>query len=226
MKRLFAILLISVVFVSCSTVKRNGYYQTRNYNFGKHKIGSSGHKTNRETKPVDGKIYIDASGARPILIFSKPVYGSVVSAETALVMKDHKQVEHIESIPEIRDVASDTSGCDNVILVDGTEISAVVTEIGIKEIRYKRCDHQDGPTIVIEKNKVFMIEYANGKRDILGKTNDTIDEPNHSSNRGVATLGVFMMMLGAVILVFVSFVVGVIVGILGFIFLIMGVSRK
>jgi hypothetical protein len=52
---------------------------------------------------------------------------------------------------------------DLIILKDGNVIEAKVTEISQTEIRYKRFDHLDGPTIVISSDKVLSIRYQNGK---------------------------------------------------------------
>ncbi len=56
---------------------------------------------------------------------------------------------------------------DIIILRNGDEINAKVTEIGIDEIRYKRASNPDGPTIVIAKSDVFMIKYKNGSKDVF-----------------------------------------------------------
>ncbi|WP_461253815.1 hypothetical protein [Treponema sp. R8-4-B8] len=46
---------------------------------------------------------------------------------------------------------------------DGNIIEAKVTEISSAEVRYKRFDHLDGPTIVLSANNVLSIRYENGK---------------------------------------------------------------
>jgi formylglycine-generating enzyme required for sulfatase activity len=52
---------------------------------------------------------------------------------------------------------------DMIILRDGNVIEAKVTEISASEIKYKRFDHLDGPTIVVPAVNVLSIRYANGK---------------------------------------------------------------
>ena len=56
---------------------------------------------------------------------------------------------------------------DLIILRDGNVIEAKVTEISPSEIRYKRFDHLDGPTIVVPAANVLSIRYANGKVETL-----------------------------------------------------------
>ena len=54
------------------------------------------------------------------------------------------------------------SAQDLIVLRDGTIIEAKVVEISPTEIRYKRFDHLDGPTIVIPASEVLSIRYENG----------------------------------------------------------------
>ena len=56
---------------------------------------------------------------------------------------------------------------DLIVLRDGNMIEAKVTEISPSEIRYKRANHLDGPTIVVPAANVLSIRYANGKVDII-----------------------------------------------------------
>jgi len=64
---------------------------------------------------------------------------------------------------------------DVITLKNGDEIKAKVTEISSSEIKYKRFDNLDGPTIVIVKNDVFAINYENGTRDVF--VSATANEP-------------------------------------------------
>ncbi len=57
--------------------------------------------------------------------------------------------------------------CDEIIFKDGTEMKAKVLEISSSEVRYKRCDMQDGPTYVAKRSEVFMIKYSNGTREVF-----------------------------------------------------------
>ena len=48
---------------------------------------------------------------------------------------------------------------DIITLQNGDEIKAKVTEISSSEIKYKRFENLDGPTIVIPRANVFFITY-------------------------------------------------------------------
>lgn len=54
---------------------------------------------------------------------------------------------------------------DIITLINGNEIEAKVIEISPSEIKYKKFDNLGGPTIVVQKNEVFLIKYENGTRE-------------------------------------------------------------
>lgn len=69
------------------------------------------------------------------------------------------------------------SDCEVITMKDGTDIDAKVIEIGTTEIKYKNCDNQDGPTIVVLKKDVFSIKYTNGKKEMMSsKASSTEDD--------------------------------------------------
>lgn len=71
--------------------------------------------------------------------------------------------------------------CDMIILRNGEEISAKVLEIGIHEIKYKKCVNLNGPTISILKNDVFMIKYSNGTKDVMESTDNFSNDNSDKS---------------------------------------------
>jgi len=56
---------------------------------------------------------------------------------------------------------------DIITLRNGDEIRAKVTGVSPSELRYKRFDNLDGPTIVIPRADVFFINYENGTREVI-----------------------------------------------------------
>lgn len=62
-------------------------------------------------------------------------------------------------------------GNDVIILKDGTEINCTVIEISETEVKYKRADNPNGPTITISKSNIFKINYSNGTSDFFGNKN-------------------------------------------------------
>lgn len=87
-------------------------------------------------------------------------------------------------------------GCnaqDFIVLKTGDEIKSKVLEISQTEIKYKKFDNLEGPTISIEKQTVFMIRYANGTKDVINqiisgdKPSTTNSTTNSSSTTNTAT---------------------------------------
>ena len=63
---------------------------------------------------------------------------------------------------------------DMIILKDGNIIEARVLEISPTEIRYKRFDHLEGPTIVIMAVDVLSIRYENGRTEIINSATQPV----------------------------------------------------
>lgn len=58
---------------------------------------------------------------------------------------------------------------DIVYLNNGDKVEAIVKELNNTSVKYKNFTNPDGPTYVINKNEILMIEYKNGTLDILNK---------------------------------------------------------
>jgi len=65
---------------------------------------------------------------------------------------------------------------DIILLKNGNEIQAKVLEITQAEIKYKRYDNIDGPTISINKTEVQLINYENGAQDIITVSSNSSTE--------------------------------------------------
>jgi hypothetical protein len=63
--------------------------------------------------------------------------------------------------------AGQQSGCDTIITKSGSRITGKVEEIGLSEIRYRRCDNLSGPIISISKSDVNRILYVNGTKETI-----------------------------------------------------------
>jgi len=57
---------------------------------------------------------------------------------------------------------------DTLYTVAGEKICAKVTEITETELKYKKTSNLDGPTYVVNKNTIALIEYKNGTKELLG----------------------------------------------------------
>ncbi len=60
---------------------------------------------------------------------------------------------------------------------NGDELKARVLEINPSDIKYKRFDNLEGPTISILKSEVFMIVFENGTKEVLNTQNAQTPSP-------------------------------------------------
>lgn len=58
---------------------------------------------------------------------------------------------------------------DVIYLTNGTKFTGLIKEITITEVKYKNENNPNGPTYVIAKNDVLLIEYKNGSVDVINK---------------------------------------------------------
>lgn len=110
--------------------------------------------------------------------------------------------------------------CDTIVLKSGEEISAKVLKIGENEIEYKKCDNQTGPTYTLKPEKVLMVKYANGAKDIIninppaatGKAKDGIkdERPTEPKTKTAFILMLVMFGLGFIdLLLFILALIGI-----------------
>ncbi len=71
--------------------------------------------------------------------------------------------------------------CDQIVLRNGDVVEAKVKEVGVNEIRYKKCDRQDGPDYTISKRDVLSVKYSNGE---VERFNTVGTPPSNGSSAG------------------------------------------
>ena len=79
---------------------------------------------------------------------------------------------------------------DTIYTKSGSIITAKVMEINQDEIKYKKSTNPDGPTYVVNKSEVALIEYKNGAKDVFSEENNSngptvqSNNDNNSNNNG------------------------------------------
>jgi hypothetical protein len=107
--------------------------------------------------------------------------------------------------------------CAEIIKRNGDIIEAVIIEVGVNEIKYKKCSNPDGPTYSILRSDVFMIKNKNGDNDVFNDKKSSTD----SDELKVEAFSIVSLVTGISGLVFgllFSVGVGIFLGILGIIF--------
>lgn len=241
---LFASVLLLVT--GCSTVKKNGYYQTRKYKpksgrtqlanrfdrKGKAETQSDINAYKLVSKPLDLSAYQKNNGKEFLpqasIINQKKLYNNTAQIAEDSEFKAVHMAERVKNSPD---------SCDNIILRDGSEIRGYVVELGVSEIRYKKCEYKDGPTVVIEKSKVFMIQYVNGSKDVFSaevepridnrERNNVETRTNTVDNSGkkavLLAFGIIFILLGLVTFLFLSMIVGGLFNLIGVIFIMLSI---
>tara|TARA_B110000003_G_scaffold217137_1_gene216649 strand:+ start:1141 stop:1662 length:522 start_codon:yes stop_codon:yes gene_type:complete len=124
------------------------------------------------------------------------------------------------SFPVVVNEISIEKPCDNIILINGEEISAKVIEINPDFIKYKKCDNLDGPLISIYKSEVLMLRYKDGSKDLFN--NEIINKknikrtPSTSAVEGVSILSLLLAVFGLFIALALPLgIAAVILGVIG-----------
>jgi hypothetical protein len=149
-------LLLLFIISSCSIEKRK-------YQPGLHVEWNS---SKRHVKQSEAQEKYQAAVADKVI----PVAENLAEDETATASADnsisasaitHKSLlRHHKPLPE---------DCDVILLKNGEEIKGKVTEVAPDEIKYKKCNDENGMILTLKKSDVFMIKYSNGTKDIIAK---------------------------------------------------------
>lgn len=75
---------------------------------------------------------------------------------------------------------SDILAQDVMYKMDGEQIEVKVLEVSPTEIKYKLTSNVDGPTYVLPKKEIYMLEYANGSKEVFGAK--SVAGENHAAN--------------------------------------------
>ncbi|MDR1338730.1 MAG: hypothetical protein LBK58_01525 [Prevotellaceae bacterium] len=54
-----------------------------------------------------------------------------------------------------------------ILKKNAEEINALVQEVGLTEVKYKKSENANGPSYTVPKTDIFMIKYANGEKDVF-----------------------------------------------------------
>lgn len=190
MKNLIFTLLILVSLYSCSVEKRlyrPGFSISNNHS--KIRIGNSNEKNDVESLvenySEENKIERRTSETNIHEEILDTPYDENISSNLDGIENSKSGTSNIieKEIPNDANLISlEPLTCDIIVCKNGDEIEAKVLEIGIKEIKYKKCDNQQGPTISILNSDVVMIKYPNGTKDIIKASTSSSDDNEPKTN--------------------------------------------
>jgi hypothetical protein len=75
-----------------------------------------------------------------------------------------------------------------VLKKNAEEIKALVQEVGLTEVKYKKYENANGPSYTLLKADIFMIKYANGEKDVFKDEPAATDvSPKNRPQEGLAS---------------------------------------
>jgi hypothetical protein len=80
---------------------------------------------------------------------------------------------------------------DVIVKKDGTSIDVKVEQISVKEIKYYKYDNLDGPSYIINKSEVVIINFENGSFELINSKNEikeTLDLTKEESKELIVEL--------------------------------------
>lgn len=152
---------------------------------------------------------------RFLVTYIQPVSAELASMLVPAVRKNTRQPSSASDMPAYtKRMKTSLQGCDTIVLRNGDIMQARVVEIGQREIRYSKCEDNEGPVFVVNITDVFMIKYPNGTRDYF--TSEKSPAPSMGGTAPVKTDG--MAVTGFIGSLVGLFILGIPLGIMAFVF--------
>lgn len=159
-------LILMIGVLSECTINKRHYRNGYQVSWNKNKVNHNDQSTKEAIKLLDVVEATNLSESEK----ETPLYASINN--TIPQVASYKKSEDLIKLP------NDSCG-DIITMVNGDEFSVKVIEINQRTVKYKSCDNLGGPLFVESKEKIFMIKYANGTKDVFSKTEL---KPNESVN--------------------------------------------
>jgi hypothetical protein len=192
---LFALLSVDLVsFLSSCSVEKRRYRSGYNIDW----VGSKTHSVKNEVIRKNKQVIDEKAVAVETAIQNDDEELTASAANSIALSHVRKGINRVP-----KKIVED---CDVIVLKSGDEIKAKVVEVTPFEIKYKKCDDQNGVVQTVKKSQVFMIKYPNGTKEVIKQENTsaaTSATPQAEDN------GIFG------ILSFLSFVFFILLGVAG-----------
>lgn len=188
MKTNIIIALASVLLISSCAMQKRHYM--KGYYF-----------SNKDSKP-SVSTNVPKQPKTPLEVENKAVETVKQGIVELNIPKQESLLASVKPFKQTRVHKKLDNDCDVMILKTGEEISCKVTEITLNEVKYKKCDNLNGPTISIRKSDVFIIKYSNGTKDILNTLSNDDKQPIDKSKlkfNAAAIVGFTFALIGGLI---------------------------
>lgn len=179
-------LTASLVLTSCTTEKRlymSGYHietiEILKQNADKKETRNQ--IINKNEKTISDENWIISVDNSTDIPLHKPVNLNnqeyTVATKTIFSSNNPKTI-----IPSNNGRIKNEDECAEIIMRNGDIIKGYVIEVGVSEIKYKKCDFLNGPTYALNKPDVFLIKYPNGTTDIFKEEKSETKEKSQPIN--------------------------------------------
>jgi hypothetical protein len=176
-KILFAISILLLFFSSCSITKRH-YLQGYSIEWSKNNFSGNCNSLKKCEPKFDFLTNEKSSDSISSYSIKKPDEMPVIASIGIPESFKKFSPRHLNLKYNIN---KSLDGCDVITLKNNSEINAKVLEINQTEIKYKKCDDVNGPTITVAKQDVNQIKYSNGTVDLINSLNQKALEYDYYS---------------------------------------------
>lgn len=145
------LLICSIIFLttSCQVEKRRY---------------SEGYYINRNNKKIDNRKQLTQKSSTEKLLDGseltnnqvEPVLSAGLNDEPILALKSENLFDKNNKY---------AGKCDIITLKSGEKIEAIILDIAGNDVKYKNCNNQNGPTLLVERSNVATITYANESKN-------------------------------------------------------------
>lgn len=210
----FVSIFITALISSCSSsnnVVSNSLFQKRKYTKGWH-INKNNISSNESNTTIQSKNITSSNPIKNEIDLVKQKELKLINEnETVQLPSDKKE------IILVRDYVSDPplelkfqqllnpSECSEIIRVNGKTTKAIILEVGVNSIKYKKCSDKYGNSYRIPKSSVYMIKYENGDTEVFneeGKIEETKagsdNQRNDKEGNVLKVLGILFIIIGLV----------------------------
>lgn len=189
---LAGILIFILAFSSC-TIQQRRYAQGFHVESNFHKAGSQAH-SRFYSSPSSGLTAEKAENHSPRADFDENEFTASVGYDPLLFAGTIQEIKLTASAKQASGLPDSLRPCEKLIMNNGNEFSAIVLEIGVTNIRYKRCENRTGPEYVLPKSLIFSIQHPDGRNEIM---NPKPVAKVYNTKRRVQPLGVIGSIFGA-----------------------------
>ena len=194
LQKILAGLLLCTLFAAC-TIQKRRYQPGYSVEWNHSKPVAYKKEATPAVKPVIPAVNnLPSASQSPVIFHPETFTASAEQPTSATATKKKKARYHYPKLS--------AEDCDVILLKNGDEIKAIVTQVMPDEIKYKKCGDAGGTVYTVKKSDVFMINYINGTKDVLqGKTKADKYVKPETEDKGLFGIISFVSLIAFILLI-------------------------